>query len=202
MAEQPPSFRFEDVPIDEGRRMSRGSQLEPMLSHALAQNIPSLDASARGWQAPLRHLLGHSRGEVDMNLEQLLAFCDLERGFTHEDLEHAYRALVQLWHPDKYAYNARLQRKAAEKLKAINRAYADLKDVRSRPSLPGDRHASPAGSAPLTTHRGPQARETPEAAHAGVRHTAHASETPPTAQRSRTARMGRMVRRCRRGKLL
>jgi nucleotide-binding universal stress UspA family protein len=87
---------------------------------------------------------------------------------------------VQVWHPDKYAYNARLQQKAEEKLKDINRAYAELKDVLSRPSLPGDRHASPAGSAPLRTHRGPQARETPDAAHAGVRHAAHASETPPS----------------------
>jgi hypothetical protein len=61
MAEQPPSFPFEDVPIDEARRMSRGSQLEPMLSRALAQHIPSLDASARGWQEYLRHLLSHSQ---------------------------------------------------------------------------------------------------------------------------------------------
>jgi hypothetical protein len=31
MAEQPPNFQFEDVPLDEARRMGRGPRMEPML---------------------------------------------------------------------------------------------------------------------------------------------------------------------------
>jgi hypothetical protein len=31
MADQAPSFQFEDVPLDEARRMGRGPRMEPML---------------------------------------------------------------------------------------------------------------------------------------------------------------------------
>jgi nucleotide-binding universal stress UspA family protein len=96
-----------------------------------------------------------------MDLDQLLAVFDLDRGCTHDDLEQAYRDLVQVWHPDRYAHNARLQQKAEEKLKDINRAYAELKDLLSRPPRPGDQHASPAGSAATRAPRGGQVRETP-----------------------------------------
>jgi nucleotide-binding universal stress UspA family protein len=113
-----------------------------------------------------------------MSLEQLLALFDLERGFTHEDLERSYRDLVQVWHPDKYAYNARLQQKAEEKLKDINHGYALLKEILSRSFLSGDRHATPAGSAATRTHHSPHARETPDASPVGVRPAPHASETP------------------------
>ncbi len=104
-----------------------------------------------------------------MGLEQLLALFDLKRGFTHEDLERAYRDLVRVWHPDKYAYNARLQRKAEEKLKDINQGYAMLKDFLSRIPLSADRNATPAERAPGRTHRGPHARGTTDAAHARPR---------------------------------
>jgi hypothetical protein len=40
MAEQPPSFPFEDVPLDEARRMSRGPRIDPKLYHALKEKIP------------------------------------------------------------------------------------------------------------------------------------------------------------------
>jgi hypothetical protein len=32
MADQPSSFQFEDVPLDEARRMGRGPRMEPMLA--------------------------------------------------------------------------------------------------------------------------------------------------------------------------
>jgi len=35
MADQPPSFQFEDVPLDEARRMGRGPRMEPMLYDTL-----------------------------------------------------------------------------------------------------------------------------------------------------------------------
>jgi hypothetical protein len=46
MAEQPPSFQFEDVPIDEARRMGRGSRMEPMLYNTLLKKIQSLSDQA------------------------------------------------------------------------------------------------------------------------------------------------------------
>ncbi len=44
--EQPPSFQFEDVPLDEARRMSRGPRMEPMLYETLRQKIQSLSGEA------------------------------------------------------------------------------------------------------------------------------------------------------------
>jgi nucleotide-binding universal stress UspA family protein len=118
-----------------------------------------------------------SAGEVDMSFEQLLALFDLERGFTQEDLDQSYRDLVQVWHPDKYAHNARLQQKAEEKLKDINRAYALLKEFLSRSPLSADRNATLAGSMPIRTHHGPHDRKMPEAADGGVRPHTQASHT-------------------------
>src|SRR5688572_15742900 len=46
MAEQPSSFQFEDVPIDEARRMGRGPRMEPMLYDTLRHKIQSLSTEA------------------------------------------------------------------------------------------------------------------------------------------------------------
>ena len=46
MAEQPPSFQFEDVPLDEAHRMGRGPRMEPMLYDTLRQKIRSLSSEA------------------------------------------------------------------------------------------------------------------------------------------------------------
>jgi hypothetical protein len=46
MAEQPPSIQFEDVPLDQARRMGRGPRMNPELYHALKQKIQSLEDTA------------------------------------------------------------------------------------------------------------------------------------------------------------
>jgi hypothetical protein len=46
MADQPPNFQFEDVPLDEARRMGRGPRMEPMLYDTLRQKIQSLSGEA------------------------------------------------------------------------------------------------------------------------------------------------------------
>jgi hypothetical protein len=46
MADQPPNFQFEDVPLDEARRMGRGPRMEPMLYDTLRQKIQSLSTEA------------------------------------------------------------------------------------------------------------------------------------------------------------
>jgi hypothetical protein len=46
MAEQPPSFQFEDLPLEEARRMGRGPRMEPMLYDTLRQKIQSLSNEA------------------------------------------------------------------------------------------------------------------------------------------------------------
>ena len=46
MAERSPIIEFEDVPLDEARRMSRGLRMDPELYHALREKIQSLDNTA------------------------------------------------------------------------------------------------------------------------------------------------------------
>jgi hypothetical protein len=46
MADQAPSFQFEDVPLDEARRMGLGPRMEPMLYDTLRQKIQALSSEA------------------------------------------------------------------------------------------------------------------------------------------------------------
>jgi hypothetical protein len=46
MADQSPPFQFEDVPLDEARRMGRGPRMEPMLYETLRQKIQALSSQA------------------------------------------------------------------------------------------------------------------------------------------------------------
>lgn len=67
-----------------------------------------------------------------MDTDRLLEVFGLTGNFTQSDLAQAYKDLVQVWHPDKYSYNPRLQRKAEEKLKEINNARILLQERSSR----------------------------------------------------------------------
>jgi hypothetical protein len=46
MAQRSPTIEFEDVPLDEARRMGRGPRMEPMLYDTLRQKIRSLSSEA------------------------------------------------------------------------------------------------------------------------------------------------------------
>lgn len=48
---------------------------------------------------------------------------DLKLGATADEIKAAYHLLVKVWHPDRFANDARLKQAADEKLKAINAAY-------------------------------------------------------------------------------
>lgn len=47
----------------------------------------------------------------------------LEVGASRAEMKQAYRDLVHVWHPDRFAQNPRLQKKAEEMLKEVNAAY-------------------------------------------------------------------------------
>jgi hypothetical protein len=46
MADELPTFQFEDVPLEEARRMGRGPRMEPMLYDTLRQKIQALSSEA------------------------------------------------------------------------------------------------------------------------------------------------------------
>jgi precorrin-4 methylase len=52
MAEPPPPIQFEDVTLDQARRMSRGPRMDPKLYHALKEKIQSLDDTATRLMVP------------------------------------------------------------------------------------------------------------------------------------------------------
>lgn len=77
---------------------------------------------------------------------------DAKRGFkileiqetdAVEEIKRAYRDLITIWHPDRYAQQPRLQKKATEKVKEINAAYHYLMSHMSRPKT----GAAPKGNA-------------------------------------------------------
>ena len=52
MAQQLSTIEFEDVPLDEARRMSRGPRMNPELYNALKEKIQSLDTIATRMPLP------------------------------------------------------------------------------------------------------------------------------------------------------
>ena len=60
-------------------------------------------------------------------IETYYKVLELEPGVPFEKVKVAYKDLVAIWHPDRFAHNSRLQEKAQEKLKEINAAYEFLK---------------------------------------------------------------------------
>jgi len=52
-------------------------------------------------------------------LTSFLNLFDLDQGFTTEELKVAYRELVQIWHPERFALKGQLQLRAQNKLKEI-----------------------------------------------------------------------------------
>ena len=74
------------------------------------------------------------QSKVAMNIQRCYEIFDLERGASLQEVEQAYRDLVNVWHPDRIPDNPRLKKRAEEKLKELNLAYEILKDsVRPRP---------------------------------------------------------------------
>ena len=58
-----------------------------------------------------------------MNIQKCLDILELESVASPEELKRAYRALVQIWHPDRFHGNLKLEKQAGEKLREITSAY-------------------------------------------------------------------------------
>jgi len=62
-------------------------------------------------------------GKMNRCIEML----GLKPGASQEEVTQAYRDLANVWHPDRFVGNPRLQKKAEEKTKEINAAYQYIK---------------------------------------------------------------------------
>lgn len=83
---------------------------------------------------------------------------ELEPGASLGEVKEGWRELVKVWHPDRFPNDAKLQRKAQERLKEINHSYEILEQYltsntpppRGRPtsSQSSETHRSEAGQGP------------------------------------------------------
>lgn len=66
-------------------------------------------------------------------IDRCFGMLGLKPGASQEELAQAYRDLANVWHPDRFVGNPRLQKKAEEKLKEINAAYESIKSFYGKP---------------------------------------------------------------------
>jgi hypothetical protein len=71
-------------------------------------------------------------------------------GATQEEVKKAHLEMVKVWHPDRFAHDAELQKKAQQMLQDINHAFDEL----SKTPAPGRQEAPSA--APVNTHFSPE----------------------------------------------
>ena len=69
-----------------------------------------------------------------MDIKRYFEILELAPDASMDEFNQAYRDLVNIWHPDRFAHNPRLKKKAEEKLKEVNQAYEALKPVLSAES--------------------------------------------------------------------
>jgi curved DNA-binding protein CbpA len=60
-------------------------------------------------------------------ISRCIEILGLKPGASQDEVSKAYRDLVNVWHPDRFVGNPRLQKKAEEKIKEINAAYECIK---------------------------------------------------------------------------
>ena len=68
-------------------------------------------------------------------LEQYWQILGLAPNASKAEVKEAYRDLVSVWHPDRFAQNPRLQKKAEAKLRDINTAYEQVLTAPRRPGV-------------------------------------------------------------------
>src|SRR5208337_1269055 len=61
-----------------------------------------------------------------LNIRECYKILGITPDTSFNNMRQAYRALVRVWHPDKYVNNPRLRDKAEKQLKQINIAYDRL----------------------------------------------------------------------------
>jgi len=66
-----------------------------------------------------------------MDIQRCFEILELDPDAGADDAKLAYKDLVNIWHPDRFSSNPRLQKKAGDKLRDINIAYETIRPVLS-----------------------------------------------------------------------
>ncbi|HTH66049.1 MAG TPA: J domain-containing protein [Gemmatimonadales bacterium] len=66
---------------------------------------------------------------MTLDTTQAYGVLGLAPGATPDEVKTAYRDLVKVWHPDRFAGNERLREKAQRQLQLYNEAYERLRDL-------------------------------------------------------------------------
>ena len=64
-------------------------------------------------------------------MESYYAFLEIEESATPEEIKHAYRLVLEVWHPDRFHHKPKLLAKAEDKAGKINKAF----EILSNPEL-------------------------------------------------------------------
>lgn len=73
-------------------------------------------------------------------------------GASLEEVKVAYRDLAKVWHPDRFIHDPRLQQKAEEKLKEINKAYDQFRAKKTQQQTPASASTSERHTPPRAEH--------------------------------------------------
>lgn len=65
-----------------------------------------------------------------MRLDDAYRLLDLSPGASDDDVKRAWRDLTKVWHPDRFAHDAELRRRAEEKVKTLNEAFETIRAAR------------------------------------------------------------------------
>jgi len=109
------------------------------------QNYRALDGDDALPTKPLRPIT--STVTIDP-VVHAYATIGLRPGASAQELKQRYKQLVRTWHPDRWANDPVNQAEAAQKMRAINAAYATLHRVQTAPRVspepPAPQHEHPA----------------------------------------------------------
>lgn len=97
-----------------------------------------------------------------MDIRRCLQLLELEEGASVEEARRSYREMVRVWHPDRFAGDPALRRRAEEKSKELNLAWETLKRHL-------ERGAAGAGGGPPREEEGGTAGHTEALFEAGTR---------------------------------
>lgn len=89
----------------------------PEVSRAVEPKSYCLGGQGRGWL--------HSAYST-MQIEECFRILDVSPTASSDEIRKAYRTLVNVWHPDRFAGNEALRAEAGRKLTSINEAFSTL----------------------------------------------------------------------------